>query len=320
LAVGRLEPGRRIRGLSVGTLPARDVRERMAAQGLALRIPPITVRLRSPLSFFAEQIQALYRDYELADAGDFADVDIRMIRVPGPRRWWRPQVQFIVDGVMPFDPFPIDHALPMFEWGLNWVFGHRMHAYLLLHAAVVERDGQALVLPAWPGSGKSTLAASLACRGWRLLSDEFGVVTFSGTEVLPFVRPVALKNESIGIMRAFDPGSYYGPIFPRTRKGTVVHFRVPEESVLRGQEPATVAAIVFPDFQADKATLIRPLPKATALLKLGGNSFNYEIVGEKGFRAVSAIVRRCESYMLRYKDLATAHAALDEIMSKAPGR
>jgi HprK-related kinase A len=151
-----------------------------------------------------------------------------------------------------------------------------------------------------------------------LLSDEFGVVTFSGTEVLPFARPVALKNESIEVMRVFGPSASYGPIFPRTRKGTVVHFRVPEESVLRGHEPATVGAIVFPDFQADKANLIRPLPKATALLKLGGNSFNYEIVGEKGFRALSAIVRRCESYVLRYRDLATAHAVLDEIMSKAP--
>jgi HprK-related kinase A len=319
LAIGRPESDRRGRGISVGTLSARDLHERMAIRGLALRIPPITVRLRSPVLSFAEQIHALYGDYELADVGGFADVDIRMFRVRGPRRWGRPQVQFIVDGVTPFDPFPIDHALPMFEWGLNWVFGHRMHRYLLLHAAAVERNGQALVLPAWPGSGKSTLAASLACRGWRLLSDEFGVVTFSGTEVLPFPRPVALKNESIGVMRAFGPDATFGATFPKTRKGTVAHLRVPEESVLRGNEPATIAAIVFPDFQSGGANLIRPLPKATALLKLAGNSFNYEIVGEKGFHALSAIVRRCESYVLRYGDLADAHAALDEVMSRAPG-
>ena len=292
----------------------------MAAQGLALRIPPITVRIRSPVQLFAEQIHAMYRDYELADAGDFADVDIRMIRVRGARRWARPQVQFIVDGTTPFDPFPIDHALPMFEWGLNWVFGHRMHNYLLLHAAAVERDGQALLLPAWPGSGKSTLSASLACRGWRLLSDEFGVVTLSDTKVLPFARPVALKNESIAVMRAFGPDATFGPTFPKTRKGAVAHLRVPEESVARGNEPATIGAIVFPDFQSGASNWIRPLPKATALLKLAGNSFNYEVVGEAGFRTLSIIVGRCESYILRYGDLADAHAALNEIMSKAPGR
>jgi HprK-related kinase A len=292
----------------------------MAAQGLALRIPPITVRIRSPLPLFAEQVRAMYRDYELADAGDFVDVDIRMIRVRGVRRWTRPQVQFIVDGSTPFDPFPIDHALPMFEWGLNWVFGQRMHNYLLLHAAAVERDGQALLLPAWPGSGKSTLSASLACRGWRLLSDEFGVVTLSDIKVLPFARPVALKNESIAVMRAFGPDATFGPTFPKTRKGAVAHLRVPEESVARGDEPATIGAIVFPDFQSGSSNWIRPLPKATALLKLAGNSFNYEVIGEVGFRALSAIVGRCESYVLRYGDLADAHAALKEIMSKAPGR
>ena len=318
MAVGKPEPGHRVCGVRVGTLRANAVQEQLAGHGLALRIPPITVRLRSAVSSFVEQVRTLYADYELGDVADFADIDVRIIRVPGPRRWARPQVQFIVDGVTPFDPFPLDHALPMFEWGLNWVFGQRMHQYLLLHSAVVERGGKALVLPAWPGSGKSTLAASLVCRGWRLLSDEFGVIAFPGEQVLPFVRPVALKNESIAVMRLFGPGASFGSTFDKTRKGTVAHLRVPEESVLRAREPATVAAIVFPDFQSGTTDLIRPLPKATALLKLAGNSFNYEIVGEKGFRALSAIVRRCESYVLRYGDLARAHAALDEIMSRAP--
>jgi hypothetical protein len=59
------------------------------------------------------------------------------------------------------------------------------------------------------------------------------------------------------------------------------------------------------------------LPKATAFLKLAGNSFNYEIVGEKGFRALLAIVRRCDSYVLRYGDLSSAHAALSDIHARA---
>lgn len=290
----------------------------MAVRGLALRIPPITVRLRSPIRTFAEQIHALYRDYELTDPEDFADVDVRMLRVKGPRAWLRPQVQFIVDGVTPFDPFPIDHALPMFEWGLNWVFCHRMHSYLLLHAAVLERGGRALVLPAWPGSGKSTLAAALCSKGWRFLSDEFGVVTFSGAEALPFARPVALKNESIDVMRAFDTGAFIGPLFPKTRKGIVAHFRIPEESVLRGCEPARIAAIAFPDFQLGETVSVRQLPKATAFLKLAGNSFNYEVVGEQGFRALSSIVHRCESFLVRYGDLASAQSALEEIMARTP--
>jgi HprK-related kinase A len=303
--------------MNVGALSPLQVHALMAAHGLSVAIPPIVVRIRSPFPLFATQIQALYRDYALVGVADFAHVDIRMMPVRGWREWTRPQVQFVVDGITPFDPFPADHALPMFEWGLNWVFSHRMHGYLLLHAAVVERGGHALVLPAWPGSGKSTLAASLACRGWRFLSDEFGIVTFSGAEVLPFPRPVALKNASIDVMRAFEPNGFIGPVFPKTRKGDVAHFRVPIEGVRRGSESTRVGAIVFPDFQSAEPVSVSPLEKATAFLKLAGNAFNYEVVGERGFRAVASIIRRCESYVLRYGDLAEAHAAIDEIMSKA---
>ena len=303
--------------MRTGELSAHAVHQRMSSAGLGVAIAPITVRIRSPLRFFAEQIHALYAEHEVVDADDYANADLRLLPVGGLHRFVRAQVQFVVDGVTPFEPFPIDHALPMFEWGLNWVFAHRMHDYLLLHAAVVERDGRALLLPAWPGSGKSTLAASLSCRGWRFLSDEFGVVSLDGTAVLPFVRPIPLKNESIAVMRVFAPDAFIGPVFPTIRKGDVAHFRVPVESVHRGSESAQIGAVVYPDFQAGAAVEVSPLGRATSFLKLAGNSFNYEVVGERGFRAVASIIERCESHILRYGDLAAAHAALDEIMRVA---
>lgn len=303
--------------MKLGELERADVDLRLSGKGLALRIPPVTVRVRSRLPFLSAQILHLYREHEVVDAASFADIDIRMLEVPGPLPRRAPRVQFVVDGTTPFDPFPLEHALPMFEWGLNWVFAHRMHDHLLLHAAVVARDDRALLLPAWPGSGKSTLAASLACRGWRYLSDEFGVVRFSGTQVLPFVRPAALKNESIGVMREWAPAESLGDTFEATRKGTVVHFRAPPPSVERGDVPAVVAAVVFPDFKAGAPVFLRPLPRAAAFLKLAGNAFNYEVVGEAGFRAVTRIVRTCDSCILQYGDLAAAHAAIDEILDRA---
>ena len=305
--------------MKIADLSSKGVHDRMSSAGLAMAIPPITVRLRSPLLFFAEQIRALYADYDVLDVDRFADADIRLLPVPGVRQWLRRQVQFIVDGVAPFEPFPLDHALPMFEWGLNWVFCHRMHQFLLLHSAVVERGGRALLLPAWPGCGKSTLAASLSCRGWRFLSDEFGVVSFDGAKVLPFARPVALKNESIGVMRAFDDASFIGPVFPKTRKGDVAHFRVPSASVSKADQAADIAVIVFPDFQSGAAVEILPLARATAFLKLAGNAFNYEVVGERGFQAIASIMQRCPSVILRYGDLDAAHAAIDHIMQSAAG-
>jgi HprK-related kinase A len=296
--------------MKVGELSERDARERMAHQGLALRIPPITVRLRSTIASLSTEIRDLYRDYALADSAAFADVDVRLLAMRGG-------VQFLVDGTMPFDTLPLTQAVPMFEWGLNSVFAHRTHDYLLLHAAVVERGGVAVLLPAWPGSGKSTLAASLACRGWRYLSDEFGVLAFSGTHVVPFARPAGLKNESIEIVRSIGPQGCVGRSAAGTHKGTVAYFRVPEESIARGSDGARVGAVVYPEFKSGASMTVARVGKAAAFLRLAGNSFNYEIFGGRGFDALAALVRACDGYSLRYGSLADAHDALDEIVMRA---
>ena len=75
----------------------------------------------------------------------------------------------------------------------------------MLHAAVVERNGSALFLPAMPGSGKSTLCAALTYRGWRLFSDEFGLIEPARGAVLPLPRAIPLKNRSIEVIRRFAP-------------------------------------------------------------------------------------------------------------------
>jgi HprK-related kinase A len=302
--------------MNLGEAPAAQVLSRAANDGLALRVPPVTLRVRSPIARFVEQLRTLYGAYELRDATEFADIDVRLVPVRGVRRVLAPAVQFVIDGITPFEPFALDHALPLFEWGVNWVFAHRMHHTLLLHAAVVERGGRAVLLPAWPGSGKSTLAASLAYRGWRYLSDEFGIVSLSTLSVLPFPRPAGLKNESIEVIRRFAPQALIGPTFPRTRKGAVAHLGVPDASVRRATEPAAIAAVVFPDFQAGATTELRPLGQCAAFLKLAHNAFNYEILGEPAFHAVASIVRSAPCRILRYGELDSAHAAIAALIDE----
>jgi HprK-related kinase A len=297
--------------MKVGDVPASAFASRIFANGAVLRIPPVAVRVRSDVRAFALQLHDVYRDYTLVEDADFADVDIRILRTRGLRRWSSKEAQFIVDGTTPFDPFPIEHALPTFEWGLNWVFAQRTNMWLLLHAAAVERDGRALLLPAYPGAGKSTLAASLACRGWRLLSDEFAVVTGERGTVLPFARPPAIKNEAIDVLRAFAPEASFGPVIPNTRKGTIAHMRVPRASLARGDAAATIGMVAFPEFQAGAAISFARVGEADAFMRLAVHAFNYDILGQRGFHMVGELVRSCPCHVLRYGDLADAHAALD---------
>lgn len=274
---------------------------------------PFRVRLRARLKGFAETFNGLYGDYPLLAGETLADFHISLERPGTWRGWVRPQAIFKLDGWSLFEPFPEDTGLPLFEWGLNWCVAQRAHQYLLLHAATVERHGRAVLLPALPGSGKSTLCAALVLRGWRLLSDEFGMFDLETRELVPFPRPIALKNESIDVIRRFAPEAVLGPLFPKTRKGTVAHVRPPTASVRRMAERVAPSVVVFPRYSAGAALSCVPLPKAGAFLRLAHNSFNYEIIGPDGFQAVGEIIRACESYELVYSDLEAAIAQIERL-------
>jgi HprK-related kinase A len=210
-------------------------------------------------------------------------------------------------------PFAVQ-LFPLLEWGLNWCVATYAHQFLMLHSAVVEKHGRALLLPAWPGSGKSTLCAALVYRGWRLLSDEFGLIRPGTSAIVPFPRCIPLKNESIGILRDFAPDAVMGPIFPKTRKGDVAHLKPPAESVNRSEEAAAPALVVFPRYIPDQRARLRSLTKARAFMKLAGNAFNYELLGEQGFRTVASLIQSCDTYLFHYADLHEAVEVLDSLV------
>jgi HprK-related kinase A len=161
------------------------------------------------------------------------------------------------------------------------------------------------------------LTAALATRGFRLLSDEFGVVRTSDGALLPLLRPVALKNESIDVIRSFAPQARIGPRYPKTRKGTVAHMAPDEDAVARRHEPATPALIVFPRYDPDVALDLTPEKPSRAFGRLAVNSFNYEMLGPVAFDAVARLVRSNRIYSLTYGDLERAVGALRELVAHA---
>lgn len=287
-------------------------------QGVWLDVGAATIRLRSDQPLLARQLVAVYPHFPLVTQAEWADLHVEVRRPRGWRRWLRPQVQLWSDGQAPFDPFPAGSPLPLFEWGANFIIGARMNQYLLLHAGVVERDGHALILPAMPGSGKSTLTAALAQRGWRLLSDEFGAYDPGRGTFTAVLKPVALKNQSIEVIRHFAPDATLGPIFPKTRKGDVAHLAARASDVLRRHEPARPRMVVLPKWTADHDTRLEPVDDETLFSQLAFNSFNYEMLGEPGFDAAVSLYRQCSGWRLTYSRLDEAIEAIDQAWQRLP--
>ncbi len=274
------------------------------------------IAVASPISRLHEHLDIVYPHQQPEDPSTFCDVRVSML--PGaPWRIRGRQVCLWSEASRPFEPYPVGSALPLFEWGGNWLLAQRLNAYLLLHAGVVARGDRALLLPAAPGSGKSTLACALHLAGWRFLSDEFGVVDPETGLVLPMLKPAALKNRSIEVIGAM-PGAVLGPIFPKTRKGDVAHFVPDRESFLARRRGARPRLVVFPRFQAGAALRCTPVPAAEAAMRLGLNSFNYQVLGPVGFHAVVALARHTTAYELVYGGLASAIAEIEALLENAP--
>lgn len=281
-----------------GGLSAAEARYQARNQGLVFRAGRFSVRLHTPLRQVVDGVRSMYSE-ALALPGPFADFTVQVRSAGGIRRWYRPQALFSLNGARPFAPLPRGQAYPLLEWGLNWCVSSHCHQYLIVHAAVVEKHGRALILPGSPGAGKSTLTALLTgLGGWRLLSDELALVALDGGLLHANPRPVSLKNASIELVRRELPGPVISRPVRDTLKGTVAHLQPNRDSRARWDEPALPAWVVFPRFAADSVTALHPLPRGEAFMRMADNAFNYAIHGPRGFSALTALLDRCDCFEL----------------------
>ncbi|MHB8765322.1 MAG: PqqD family peptide modification chaperone [Deferrisomatales bacterium] len=139
---------------------------------------------------------------------------------------------------------------------------------LLLHAAVVVRDGRALMLPAETGRGKTTLAAAFAARGWTLYSDELAVLAPPDLAVHPFPMPLGVKQGSAGALERFFPGLAARPYSLRADGKRVHYLCPPAASLPPAGAAAPVAVIAFPRFEAGAPARLTPLDAPAALERL----------------------------------------------------
>ncbi|WP_166838943.1 HprK-related kinase A [Rheinheimera pleomorphica] len=204
--------------------------------------------------------------------------------------------------------------VPVFEWGLNWCVASYQHQYLAIHAAVLERGGKALIMPAPPGSGKSTLCAALMQEGWRLLSDEMCLVDLLSGEIVPYVRPLSLKNQSLKLLKQWYPQADIRQITTGTTKGTVGYMLPGVSSWQAYRQTATAAWVVFPQYNASQQQLaLTCLRKADAFMHLAHNSFNYTVLSARGFNSLSTLVQQTDSFRLEYADIEQALHEINQL-------
>ncbi len=280
---------------------------------IRLRIGTIGFRVGSDWAGPIAALRDLYRDYPEPEGG-IPDFNVHLFAARRWRRFVRPSVSIGGDFVIPdAAPLPLAQGLLAAEMGMNLQMALGQRRWLLLHASAVERDGRALLMTGVSGSGKSTLAALLMGRGWRLMGDEFALVDPATGLVHGFPRLVSLKNAAIGAIETALPGARFGPVLEGTPKGTIRHLVPDARAIAAMAEPARPAAIVFPSFGFEAAE--RAVLPSEAFVRLTQASTNYVALGERGFDALSTLVRRVPGHAIDYPDTETALAQVERLWS-----
>lgn len=270
----------------------------------AVRIGPVGFRVGSDWRAPVDQLAAMYRDYPGPEDG-VPDFTVHLFAARPWRRVVRPAVMIGGDFTIPdAAPLPLRLGLLAGEMGMNLQMALGQRRYLLLHAACVERGGRAVLMTGVSGAGKSTLAALLMARGWRLMGDEFALVDPATGLIHGFPRLISLKNESIDVVRRAMPKGRFGPEQPDTPKGDIRHLIPDARSIADMTEPAVAAHIVFPQFGFEAN--VREVPPSETFMRLTQASTNYVALGERGFDALTRLVRSVPATAIDYPDAATA--------------
>lgn len=299
--------------MRVKDLPLPALARSLRGGGLHLCTGAFTAHLQIQTPTLIDEFVQMYGDYPLVEPAGIDDFHVRIGPPSLLRRFVAPQVVNWVDDEQLIEPLPLDQAFPCLESALNLAVAYLDVAPLVVHSAVLERDGRALVMPAPSGSGKSTLCAAMSWRGWRLLSDEMAVFCFDTGRLLANPRPVSLKNQAVEVMRAFEPRACFSRVYGNTSKGDIAYMRAPEDAVTRAHESAAPGLLVAPMFRAGAALSIREMDRTEAFRWLTDNAVNYASLLQHGFDTVTHFIENAGLYSLTYSNLEEAIGAIQQL-------
>ena len=287
---------------TLNSLSAQEASHQLMHDGLVLEVGPFVFCVQSTLPSVTTNVRKLYGDFPLLTHNDLIDFYVSIKKPRGIRRFFKPQINFYCDDSSPFSPLPASQAFPLLEWGMNWCIAQHAHHYLLLHSAVIEKNGKSVILPAQSGSGKSTLCALLVLNGWRLLSDEMALISVKTGQLHPLARPISLKNESINVIQKQACQTILSDVVDDTNKGTISHLKPSALSVQQVDKTTLPYAIIFPKYHAKHPLHVQSIEQGMAFMQVIANSFNYAVLGKTGFNAVAKLIDNTQCHTLTYSN------------------
>ena len=291
--------------------------QRIVKDGLILQIGPFSIGIKIQEIEVAREVLALYEGYSFNLEPALVDFRIEIKSSTLLRARLQRRIQAYADHKTVFKPVHPRLGVPLLESAINWCIATRTARYLIIHGAVVEREGRAVVMPGISGAGKSTLTAALVANGWRLLSDEVTIIDPRNGMLRPHPRPISLKNETIGLIAGRYPQLAAKRHYEGTTKGTVAFLKAPLDAIEKADYSARPSLLVAINYNPAGILTCDRLEKAKSFMLLARQSSNYKIMLERGFHTLANFVEASDHYVLTYSDLDEAVESINELSNGA---
>ncbi|MFC3051185.1 HprK-related kinase A [Kordiimonas pumila] len=284
---------------------------------LEMSLGPFTTLVKANSPSLLEFFYDAYRDVPVRLVmQDVTDITLEMRAPTIVRRYIRKQIIPDPGFQVPAIPLPESMAALSFEMGLNLAVALKCCRYVTFHAGVVAGPKGAILMCAASGGGKSTLVSALMEEGYRLYSDEFGLLNLQTAKLHAYPRPISLKGSSIPIVRDMSGPDWMTPALTGTPKGQIAYRRPRPEDILNENPVAVTRLIFFPRFQEGARPAARKMAKSEAIMRLIPSSTNYHLLGEEAFTALANMVAGAEAYELVYGNTRDSLVMVKDLAAK----
>jgi len=216
----------------------------------------------------------------------------------------------IQNGRIRYRELPSIEALYAFlEWAVTKRALRHHQDFIQLHAGAVCQDGEAILFPADSGSGKTTLVISCVLAGFDCLSDDIILVEPHSLEIHPFPRLLHVREDTLHLF----PQLKSQALFVGDDDGEACYYLVRE--AIREDCSADIAkprAVVIPHYEPNSQTILKAVGQTEAVSALINQCINFAHHGKNSIHFLAELMKRVETYRLRYSNAIEAVELLAE--------
>jgi len=185
---------------------------------------------------------------------------------------------------------------------------------LVIHAAALAQDGNAVILSAQGGSGKSTLAAWLTADGFQYLTDEVIEIPFDPSPSTFDLRPsTCLNTLPRSIFLKSGSAFVWQKRLSQTDSPNFLRFTDDaawiDPQLFNPMPPAAQAVprlLVFPTYVPEAPLQTQKLTAGETLFRILQNVTNARNLPRHGLDAATELAQQVPAYSLTYSDLPAA--------------